>query len=393
MARKVIVYQVWAPSWPNLTAMIKHLHRIARLGITHVWFSGMLESPWYDHGYDISNHYQISHRFGDMEQFDTLVKTAHRLGLGVLIDLVLNHTSTEHPWFRLHPEYYCWNKRLPGWDNLFGDTSAWEYHPKQGMYYLHLFHKSQADLNWFPDGQLNQELVKKFRGIIHFWTKRHKVDGFRLDVPQALNKDISSATCTFDSLLFGDRDDQVLNAVFPDRDKAPFLMMECFDPTFGELVNHYVDETPVQYVMNVLLKDTITSGEDQFLKLTLQSEECHGFMLNTEDHDSPRFTSRAHMEPTTALFHLFNSQANAVCLYQGQELGLSNPHLSQEEACRLDVWTATRIARGESFKTLKNSTRANARTYYPVEECERQMAKSSSCWNLTRELIARYLKL
>lgn len=391
---KTLVYQIYAPVWPNIQAVINHLYRIAWLGVTHVWLSAALESPWYDHGYDISNHYKIDPRLGSMEEFDELVKTAHRLGMKVLIDLVLNHTSTEHSWFRFHPERYCWSaERRPGWKNLFDGGPAWEYHRGYKQYYLHLFHEKQADLNWFIGGEVNQTLVHEFQKIVKFWTRRHKVDGFRLDVPQAMNKSFTRDNLEFENLLFGDKDEQVINAIFSDHDRTPFLIMECFDPTFGDLVEYYTDQTPVDFVMNVLVKESANDGILHFLRAAKQSEEYQGFMLDTESHDSPRFTSRANSSPQRALWYLLNSQAKAICLYQGQELGLMNPdkhQLSNDELCRWDAQTAMRVASGEDVDALRPLSRANARVPLPLEEYDRQMQRVSSPLKYTRELIARW---
>lgn len=389
---KLVVYQMWAPSWKNMEEMTAHLYRIARLGVTHVWLSGALASPWYDHGYDVADYCRVNPRFatdGDADaEFAKFIATAHQLGICVVIDLVLNHTSTEHPWFQGHPEYYCWEKQpREGWGNLFDGGSAYKYDAERQMYYLHLFHPKQADLKWFVDGKVNPSLVAEFKKIVRFWKERG-VDGFRLDVPQAINKDLS---LSFEDLLRGRRDQEVLNAVFEDEEEM-FLMMECFDPTFGQLAKRYVAETPVDFVMNALMKGAISAGEKEFLELVYQFERSPGAMINFEDHDGPRFTSSSGLSPARALFHLFNSQSQAICLYQGQELGLYNPSwLSSQRICELDAQAAMQMACG--IEVDRSLVRANARMPLNIVEYEWQMRDFDSCYRYTQHLIARFYRL
>lgn len=374
---KTLVYQMYPISWEcygGLTAMTEHLHRIEQLEVDCVWISPLFPSPRYDHGYDVADYMAIDPRFGTMEDFDGFVETAHQLGMKVLMDLVLNHTSTEHEWFRNHPEFYCWEEiDRPDWHNLFDGESAWQYDEERGEYYLHLFHEKQADLNWFPDGpegDVNQILARQFQEIIDFWTLEHGVDGFRLDVPQAINKDLSSSSLELTDLMFGDYAVRVLNAVFDSMEDV-FLIMECMDPTFGELIEYYTENTPINFAMNMLLKDefnyeTFSSIELVMLRfrdLIAQHAENPHFMLDLESHDAPRFISRGcSMRDEMRL--MFNSDAKAICIYQGQELGLMNPgmdELSDEMMLGLDAQTSMRYAKGESLNDLRKLSRANAR--------------------------------
>ena len=399
---KTLVYQLYPRSWQGLAEMEDFLYQIAKLGIDYVWLSPIYPSPMNDGGYDISNYKDIDRRYGRFYDFDHFVETAHELGIGVLMDLVLNHTSTSHKWFSHHPERYCWSKtNRPGWHNLFNGGSAWEYCEEREEYYLHLFHQTQADLNWFPDGRLNIKLVEKFQDIVDFWSIRHAVDGFRLDVPQAINKDFSSDTLTFEDLLSGFQGPDVVSAVFDISDA--FLIIECFDPTFGQIVDHYAQKTGADFVLNVCLKDEIANGELKFLGLIdRQSQDPH-FMLDLESHDAPRFPSRKivvqdnnHPEeitPADAIWYLFNSGAEGICLYQGQELGLKNPtkrELPDRMMFDLDAQAAMRYIKGESASSLRPLSRANARVPLPLEEYERQEQNPSSYLNLTKNWIERW---
>ena len=373
----------------------QHLPLVQNLGADVVWLGPIFKSPWCDHGYDIANHYWVEPNFGSIEEFDAFVKKAHQLGLKVIIDLVLNHTSTTHKWFHGQPDYYYWSDQdRPSWKNLFNGGSAWYYDEKSGEYYLHLFHHTQADLNWFPHGPqggVNSDLVKEFQQIIDYWVQEHNVDGFRLDVPQSINKDLSADEFQFEDALFGDQAIEVINAVFQGRENL-FLIMECFDPTMGELVKRYVDSTPVDFVMNVLLKDEVNHGSKKFLESLNQQAQIPGFMLELESHDAPRFLSRG-ITPEEEIWWMFNSEVEGVCLYQGQELGLTNPskkELSDNILLALDVQTAMRFIMGEDLDDLRPVSRANARIKLPLKAYEFQLQNPSSYFNLTKRWIERW---
>ena len=329
----------------------------------------------------------IDPRFGTMEDFKKFVRMAHRMGIKVLMDLVLNHTSVEHPWFTDNPEYYCWVKDdMPGWHNLFDNGPAWKYSEEREEFYLHLFHEKQADLRWFVDNELNGELVKKFQEIVDFWTLKHHVDGFRLDVPQAINKDFSSDELTLESLIFGHKAVDVINAVFSGKRRSNlFLMMECLDPTFGELTEYYANDTQVNFVANMLLKDKypdehIRHGElvtKKFCNLVAKQTQNPHFMLELESHDAPRFLSRDYCSFNTMMEFMFDTGAQAVCLYQGQELDLRNPsekELPDELMLELDAQTAMRYSAGESLKSLRPMSRANARIPLSSKELHKYYA-------------------
>lgn len=372
----------------------KHLAHIRDLGADVVWVGPIFSSLWADHGYDISNYWTVDPRFGTMADFDRFVQEAHRYGLEVIIDLVLNHTSTEHAWFKdqqYREQLYCWSESdREGWKNLFDHGPAWEYDEKADKYYLHLFHKDQADLNWFPDGpdgSINQELAWRFQTITSFWLSSHDVDGFRLDIPQSINKDLVADKLELSDLLYGTSAAKVINAVFENRDC--FLIMECMDPTYGNLVDYYWSETPVDFVLNILLKDEIKKGEDHFLALLKQSVRHKGFMLDLESHDSPRFLSHG-VNFEDMMYYLFGTGAKGVCLYQGQELALDNPseeELPNSELLKLDAMTKMRFDSGEPIENLRSDSRANARIPLPLEEFEKQIANPVSSWNATKRWI------
>ncbi len=198
-----IIYQIYPRSFKDtngdgigdLPGVIEKLDYLRSLNIAAIWLSPIYPSPMRDFGYDISNYTDIHPMFGTMADFDRLLDEAHRRGLKVLLDLVPNHTSDEHPWFlesrssRDNPkrDWYIWRDPAPdggppnNWLSVFGG-SAWAYDAQTGQYYLHTFVKGQPDLNY-----RNLEVMQAIQDVMHFWLKKG-VDGFRVDVIALLAK-------------------------------------------------------------------------------------------------------------------------------------------------------------------------------------------------------------
>jgi alpha-glucosidase len=199
-----VIYQIYPRSFADgngdgigdLRGIIDRLDYLSRLGIDAIWLSPIYPSPMADFGYDISDYINIDPVFGTLDDFDELLSQAHRRGIRVILDLVPNHTSDEHPWFvesrsslsSPKRDWYLWRDPLLGveapnnWVSFFGGP-AWEWDEGTGQYYLHLFHRKQPDLNW-----RNQEVRKAIYDVMRFWFNRG-VDGFRIDVLWLLIKD------------------------------------------------------------------------------------------------------------------------------------------------------------------------------------------------------------
>lgn len=201
-----VIYQVYVRSFADsngdgvgdLRGIIAKLPYLAQLGVDALWLNPFYPSPQKDAGYDVSDYRDVEPRFGELRDFDDLVGEAHGLGLRVIVDLVPNHTSSEHPWFRAavaaapnsreRARYLFRDGRgesgeLPPneWQSIFGG-SAWT-RVADGQWYLHLFAPEQPDLDW-----TDQEVVAEFDDILRFWLDRG-VDGFRIDVAHGLAKD------------------------------------------------------------------------------------------------------------------------------------------------------------------------------------------------------------
>jgi glycosidase len=200
--KRMSFYQIWIRSFydgngdgiGDLYGVYEKLTYIKSLGVDGIWFSPVYPSPNADFGYDISDYKNIHPDYGTLEQFQKVLGRAHELGLKVIMDLVINHTSDEHPWFveskksRDNPysDYYIWRdgkgRKLPNnWSSLF-EGKAWEYVPERNQYYLHLFAKKQPDLNMD-----NPKVREEVKGIMRFWLSMG-VDGFREDVITFISK-------------------------------------------------------------------------------------------------------------------------------------------------------------------------------------------------------------
>lgn len=405
---KALVYEMSPRTWDGIKEMKEHLFRIAKLGVDYVWLAPMYPSPGFDYGYDVSDYKAIDPRFGTMEEFDDFVETAHSLGIGVLMDLVLNHTSTAHPWFKEKPGYYCWSDTdHPGWHNLFNNGSAWEkYHsddPSEEYergYYLHLFCKEQADLNWFQGDLINEELLKEFKDIVWFWLNKHDIDGFRLDAPQCLNKDLSAEFMDISELLSLDGGMEcVVSAIFGDPrmgtwdGEDPFIIAEFFDPTPVNNLAKCAEAIPeIDFFMNPMIKDGIIGdNSDRLLSYCIKASAAESkFMLNLESHDTPRFTSFSGLSAHKIIDLMFDSGAEGICLYQGQELGLANPiwiQMTDEDMLDLDAMTAMLYQNGKNLHELRKLSRANARVRLPLTEYPCQEGIEGSVLEYTKSKI------
>lgn len=202
--RDGIIYQIYPRSFADsnddgigdLPGIIDRLDYLHDLGINAIWLSPIFPSPDVDFGYDISDYTDIDPKFGTMKDFETLVKQARKYDIHIILDLVLNHTSDQHPWFieskssinSPRHDWFIWRDPKPNgdppnnWQSVFGG-SAWEFDPNLGQYYYHMFYKEQPDVNW-RNPQVRAAMLDVFR----FWLKKG-VDGFRLDVFNEYFKD------------------------------------------------------------------------------------------------------------------------------------------------------------------------------------------------------------
>ncbi|TCL61430.1 alpha,alpha-phosphotrehalase [Allofournierella massiliensis] len=200
--KKSVVYQIYPKSFLDtngdglgeLRGVAQKLDYLKELGVDYIWLTPFFVSPQNDNGYDVADYRTIDPRYGTMEDFEELVEQAQRRGIRLMLDMVFNHTSTEHIWFQkalagdpVYQDYYIFRPARPdgsaptNWQSKFGG-SAWEYAPQVGKYYLHLFDKTQADLNWE-----NPAVRREVQQIVRFWMDKG-VKGFRFDVVNLISK-------------------------------------------------------------------------------------------------------------------------------------------------------------------------------------------------------------
>lgn len=201
--KEAVAYQIYPRSFMDsngdgigdIKGIISKLDYIQDLGIDLIWICPMYKSPNDDNGYDISDYCSIMDEFGTMAEFDQLLKEVHHRGMKLIMDLVINHTSDEHPWFiesrssqdSPKRDWYIWRDGKNGeepnnWESIFGG-SAWEYDEVSGQYYLHLFSKKQPDLNW-----ANENVRKSIYEMMNWWLDKG-IDGFRVDAISHIHKE------------------------------------------------------------------------------------------------------------------------------------------------------------------------------------------------------------
>ncbi|AID02979.1 alpha,alpha-phosphotrehalase [Staphylococcus xylosus] len=200
--RKSVVYQIYPKSFNDTTGngegdlqgIIEKLDYLQYLGVDYIWLTPVYESPMNDNGYDINDYYKINEKFGTIEDLKILVAEAHKRDLKIMMDIVINHTSTEHEWFKQayadsdseYRDYYFFKRSSDAqpptnWESKFGGN-AWKYDEKTDAYYLHLFDVTQADLNWD-----NPKVRCALYDIINYWID-FGIDGFRFDVINLISK-------------------------------------------------------------------------------------------------------------------------------------------------------------------------------------------------------------
>ncbi|MGD6796236.1 alpha,alpha-phosphotrehalase [Metabacillus indicus] len=417
--KKSAVYQIYPKSFNDTTGngvgdiqgIIDKLDYLKKLGIDVVWLTPIYESPQKDNGYDISDYFSIHEEYGTMEDFERLLKEAHERGIKVIMDIVVNHTSTEHAWFKEaqsskenpYRDYYIWKEgkedgsEPTNWISKFGG-SAWKLDEKTGEYYLHLFDVTQADLNWE-----NEEVRRKVYDMMTFWFEKG-VDGFRLDVINLISKDQDfpdddGSTAPGDGRKFY-TDGPRVHEYMKEMNREVFSKYDSM--TVGEMSSTTIDNC-IQYSnpeSNELsmtfnfhhLKVDYPNGEKwaladfdfQALKQILskwQVEMHKGGGWNALfwcNHDQPRVVSRYgndgkyRVESAKMLATTVHMMQGTPYIYQGEEFGMTNPKFESINDYRdvesLNMFTILKEAgksEEEILETLKSKSRDNSRT--PVQ--------------------------
>jgi alpha-glucosidase len=356
---------------PGLTSKLDVLRdgTPSSLGIEGLWLSPVYPSPNRDFGYDISDYRSIDPTYGTMEDFDRLVTGARARGIHLIMDLVVNHSSTEHAWFRqartsrenpFH-DYYLWNDGTNGkppnnWGSSFGG-SAWEWNEQTHEFYLHSFLKEQADLNW-----RNPRLRKEVHDIMRFWMDRG-VDGFRLDVANYYVKDIRLRNNSHEFVIAQPMPGNTSKTLFmpisrevyghtvdqPETHEALREMRDVIDEKpgrmmVGEITQHTLDQVLSYYgngqnelnlVFNFFFFVRHFRAKDfrAIVKQTLDLLPKNAWPAwALSNHDVVRAVSRYHLSPpmTKSMIGLLLTLKGTPFLYNGEELGLANTPLPRK---------------------------------------------------------------
>ncbi|MFM2640386.1 alpha,alpha-phosphotrehalase [Vibrio chagasii] len=360
------IYQIYPKSFcdsgskgtGDIKGIISKLDYLKHLSVDAIWLTPVYASPMIDNGYDISDYYAINPQFGTMEDFDLLLSEAHQRGIRIVMDIVVNHTSTEHAWFQSalgdknspYRDYYIWKDPVDGqaptnWQSKFGGN-AWELDEATGQYYLHLFAKEQADLNWE-----NPVVREEVKDVISFWAEKG-VDGFRLDVINLISKqqdfpndDIGDGRRFYtDGPRVHEYLKEISEAVFQ---KYGSVTVGEMSSTTLEHCQQYsnIDNSELSMVFNFHhLKVDYTNGEKwtnaPFDFLQLKSIFNHWQTgLNGKgwgalfwcNHDQPRVVSRLgddknyRVESAKMLAASVHMMQGTPYIYQGEEIGMTNP--------------------------------------------------------------------
>jgi oligo-1,6-glucosidase len=352
--RSAVVYQIWPRSFSDsdgdgigdLRGIATRLDHLARLGVDVLWLSPIYPSPQDDAGYDISDYQDVDPTFGTLADFDALLAAVHDRGMRLVMDLVVNHTSDEHPWFvesrssRDNPkrDWYWWREQPPNHWRSFFSGPAWERDEVTGEYYLHLFSRKQPDLNWE-----NPQVRAAVYEMMRWWLDRG-VDGFRMDVINMISKDLTTG-----QFLCGPRIHEFLQEmhreVFDSRPGTHLTVGEMPGVTveqarlFTDPARHEVDM--VFQFEHVRLDQGDTKWDLRPLDLRDLKASLGRWQAGLADtgwnslywnnHDQPRAVSRfgsdapehraASAKLLAAVLHLHRGTPY---VYQGEELGMTN---------------------------------------------------------------------
>ncbi len=362
--KEMSFYQIWVRSFADgngdgigdLYGVYEKLEYVKSLGVDGIWFSPIYPSPNADYGYDISDYKDIHPDFGTLDQFKKVLNKAHELGLKIIMDLVVNHTSDEHPWFlesrkgkdNPYSDYYIWRDKPNNWNSLF-EGKAWEYDEQRGQYYLHIFAKKQPDLNMD-----NPKVREEVESIMRFWLDMG-VDGFREDVINFISKK--------EGLPNGIPFLPAVNGM-PYYKDGPHIHE--YMAQFRKVCNEYdcfqIGEGPMTTVKSAMKYLTgPTKSLDMMISFDHMMADClyteyvhrpfslvklkkafskwqyalQGKAWNSlylENHDHPRVVSRYgsehyHRESGSMLAASFIFQRGTPFIYQGQEIGMTNIRL------------------------------------------------------------------
>lgn len=376
--KKKVVYQIYPKSFKDtngtgtgdLKGVIEKLDYLQTLGVDYIWLTPFYVSPQNDNGYDVADYYNIDPSYGTMEDVENLIAEAKKRNIYLMMDMVFNHVSTEHIWFKKamageekYLNYFFFkqgkanNQPPTNWNSKFGGP-AWEYVEKFDKWYLHLFDKTQADLNWE-----NPEVREEVKNIVRFWMEKG-VKGFRFDVINLISKagfedDFSVDGDGRSFYTDGPRIHEFLKELARDsfaKDKDIITVGEMSSTTMENCYKYAGEKTgelSMVFTFHHLKVDFMGNEKwvlvpTDFMKL---KQLIFDWQINMEknnawnavfwcNHDQPRVISRFgsddkyHKESGKMLATLIHCLRGTPYIYQGEEIGMTNPHFKSIEQYR-----------------------------------------------------------
>lgn len=407
---KSVVYQIYPKSFNSyynketgdIKGVTEKLDYLKELGVDYIWLTPIYQSPQNDNGYDVSDYYRIDPSYGTMEEFEELLEEAKERNIEIMLDIVVNHSSTEHKWFKEAKEdknspyrnYYIWRDEKNNWQSKFGG-SAWKYDEKTEQYYLHLFDETQADLNWE-----NEKLREEVYDMMRFWLDKG-VTGFRLDVINLISKDQQflnddGSTATSDGRKYY-TDGPRIHEYLQEMNRNVFEGKDVI--TVGEMSSTTIDNcikysNPDRNELSMTFSfhhlkvdypngDKWTKADFDFIKLkeimsNWQIEMQKGGGWNALfwcNHDQPRIVSRFgndekyRNESAKMLATAMHMLQGTPYIYQGEEIGMTNPKFESIKQYRdveslniYDIKLEEGLSKEEIIEILKQKSRDNSRT-------------------------------
>lgn len=402
-----VIYQIYPKSFcdsnddgvGDLRGVIQKLDYLKDLGVDYLWLTPFFVSPQKDNGYDVADYRSIDPKFGTMEDLEELIAEGEKRGIGLMLDMVFNHTSTEHEWFQKalkgdakYQNYYIFkeSEQIPtNWESKFGGP-AWEYVPSLGKWYLHLFDVTQADLNWE-----NEEVREELKNVIRFW-KEKGIKGFRFDVVNLISK-----PNTWEDDLEGDgrrfytdgpRVHEFLKELVQDTGIEDFITVGEMSSTSIEHCIRYSspEEKELSMCFNfhhlkVDYKDgkkwELMEPDYKALKTLFQNwqegmQQGGGWnALFWCNHDQPRIVSRFGdenqywKESAKMLAGMIHFMRGTPYIFQGEEIGMTNPHYASiqqykdvESLNYYQILLDEGKSKEEALEILAERSRDNSRT-------------------------------
>ena len=408
---KSVVYQCYFKSFydsngdgvGDLGGVTAKLDYLQKLGVDYIWLNPFFPSPQRDNGYDVADYCAVDPRFGTMEDFETLSREAAKRGIRLMLDMVFNHTSTEHEWFRKalsgdpdYEDYYIWREGGPdgtppnNWESKFGGN-AWQYVPEKGKWYLHLFDPTQADLNWE-----NPRVRRELQDVVRFWMGKG-VKGFRFDVVNLISKRSYESDDQGDGRRF-----------YTDGPRVHEFLHELNQATFGtdaeiitvgemsstSMQNCYqyagadTGELSMVFSFHHLKVDFV--GNEKWVLVPFDFQKLKDILFSWQtgmsehnawnavfwcNHDQPRVVSRfgdegEYWKPSAKMLGtVIHCLRGTPYIYQGEELGMTNAHFTSIDQYRdVESLNYYNILRGEgkseaeTLDIIAQRSRDNGRT-------------------------------